>query len=174
MKKLLLLLTLFLVGCTTEEVTPETPTEPEISFEERVENYIVEEDLTVIEQLSLDEELLLITYDDMVGMISINESFDIIQEVMPIEGKQVELLHIGDDTDTYFGVVVRDEELFSDGDRLVVSLLLSEEPIEFDLDRDYQLIMVQHVQKSLTSCGAELIEVYKGEELLYSESLVPT
>lgn len=163
MKKFWIILALFLVGCTKE-----------LPFAERVDNLIEEKGITVIEKNTYEEELITFTNDTEVGLMTIDEDFEVITETLPKEGKEVELLHIGNDYYTYFGVIVRDEELFTKADKIVIGLITSDEPLVFDVTGDYQMIMVQFLNQSLTSCGADSIEVFNGEESLYSESLIPT
>jgi len=166
MNKILIVLLLFLTGCVSDG--------EKNTFSQDVDEYILEENIDVIERINSDEVVLLFSNAEEIGMIQILEKgFEVITETVPKEGSQVELLHIGDDYETYFGIVFRDEDLFTDGDRVLINLVASTEVVEFDISGEFSQIMVQYLEQSLTSCAAEKITIFNGDEEIYNESLVP-
>lgn len=165
MKKLLILITILLVGCAEES---------EPSFQEQIDEYVLQQELNELNRVVLDDTLVLFDTVEEVGMIRFTEDgFDSVTEFLLKEGSDVELLHIGDEVDTFFGVVVRNESLYNEGDIIKITLVGGFEVITFDITGSYEMIMAQYLDKSLTSCSAELIQVFSGTELLYEESLIP-
>ena len=169
MKKILLVLTLFLTGCVNSN------TSVELTFKEKVDEYIIEQNLDVIDRISTDEELVLFETDELVGMIQfIEEGFVVNQKAKQKEYENgVELLYIGDDTQTYFGIIIHDEELFNSIDTAEISLLASPDPVIFTFGDEFSRIWVRIENRSITSCAAEKIELFSGDVSVYVESFIP-
>lgn len=172
MKKLLLILCLFLTGCTSAESEVEPVVEK--TFEETIEEFLIENGYTEVTRVSNEDIVVGFTSDSEYGLVQFIEGEDPIVESLPVDGEDFELLHIGYGPVTYFGIIFRSEELFNQSSNIVIDLMLSDEPVEFDLSGEFQPVMVQLIEKSLTSCAAEEINIYNGSEVIYSESFIPT
>lgn len=170
MKKLMILLVLILTACSnkTEDIDP--------TFENNIQEYIVEEEIDVINRYSFDDEVLTYQTPLEVGMIHfIEEDFDVERRSVPFVGDDLELLHIGNDDKTYFGIIIRNQELFEEATEIQVSIPLSDDPFVFDTTGEYQLMMVMFIEDmSITSCAADGFKVLKGTEVIYEESFIPT
>ena len=169
MKKLLLILTLFLAGCVNNAP------EEELTFKEKVNEYIIENDIDVINRISTDEELVIFETDKLVGMILfVEEGFVVTQKAKQKEYESgVELLYIGDEDQTYFGIIIHEEELFNFVDTAEITLLTSPDPVTFVFGEDFSRIWVKIENRSVTSCAAEKIELFSGEESVYAENFIP-
>lgn len=167
MKKLLLVLALFLTGCVKNEV--------ELSFTEKVDEYIIENNVNVIDRITTDEELILFDDDELIGMIQfIEDDFVVIQKAVKKEYEDgVELLYIGNETQTYFAIIIHEESLFNTVDSAVITLLASPDPVVFEFDDNYEQIWAKIENRSITSCAAEKIELFNGDESIYVENFIP-
>ncbi len=169
MKKIFLVLALLLTGCVNKE--PEV----ELTFKEKVDEYIIENEIDVIGRISTTEELILFEDDNLIGMIQfVEEGFVITQKAKQKEYETgVELLYIGDEEQTYFGIIIHDEELFNSIDSAEITLLTSPDPVIFIFGEEFSKIWVKIENRSVTSCAAEKIELFNGEESIYVENFIP-
>jgi hypothetical protein len=165
MKKLLILLVFLLTACTTGP-----------SFEEQIEAYLTENEFQELSRQEFDGETVVLYETDIeFGMVQfVEKNFETTKNSLFIEGKDVEILQVSSENDeTYFGVIIRNQELFENATSVEISLTTRLLPVVFDLTGDYEVIMMQHIEESLTSCSADGIKVLNGDEVLYQEGLVP-
>ncbi len=165
MKKLFVLLMFFLTACSSGP-----------SFEEQIDTYIKDNEMIELGRHTFEGETVVLYKTDVeIGLVQFEEDgFETSENSVFIEGKDIDLLQVSSiDDSTYFGVVIRNEELFEDATEVRISLTTSFVPVVFDLTGDYELILMQRLGNSLTTCSAEGIQVLNGEEVLYEEGLVP-
>ncbi len=165
MKKVLLLLGFLLTACSSGP-----------SFEEKINTYLTNQEMVELSRHTFDGETVVLYKTDIeIGMVQFaEENFETFETSVFIEGKDVDLLQVSSiDDSTYFGVVIRNQELFEGATEVRISLTTSLLPVVFDLTGEYELVMMQKLGNSLTTCSADGIQVLNGVEVLYEEGLVP-
>ncbi|XMB85292.1 hypothetical protein RJG79_07630 [Mycoplasmatota bacterium WC44] len=152
-----------------------------INFKAEVDNYVYSNNYTVIQRDSnTKDEVMLFESENEIGIIY----FSIQKNILTTEinstqkevEKNVELLHIGNDLETYFSVVILDEELFNKSAMAKITFIDPNiEPLEISLGNDYVKIWMNDLDMSITSCAAQKLELMdESGNVVYLEEFIPT
>ncbi len=169
MKKFILLVVVFLMGCTEVE---------NVDFSVRIDNYLSEKEFEVIERIVVDSgEIISFESNADLGAIYFSEESFLEKTVLSSKeydkGLEVELLC--DEVRTYFVIVIHEEEIYNKGDKVVITLLDKEvPPIELDLGDSYQKVWITSISGELTDCALDKVEIFDGAEVRYVEAFIPS
>ncbi|XMB66935.1 hypothetical protein RI065_00010 [Mycoplasmatota bacterium zrk1] len=178
MKRILSLIMVFMLvlsGCNSYTMTTD-------DLRNEVNDYINDNNLTVLyHNTSKEDEQIIYETVNEIGIIH----FSVSKNGLDIDSNDVDkknldnpvqLLHLGNDENAYFGVVILDQELFNESKIVRISFLDSNiDPLEISLGGEYTKGWLAIKSDSLTSCAVEKFELISfSDNVTYVENFIPT